>query len=60
LWHQTAAAIFRGAHLWFYCAILYDDFMGENHSHGFCWRWAYTDMGVDWRADAAPAYNRKT
>jgi hypothetical protein len=52
--------ISKGNYLWFYCALLYDDFMGEAHSHGFCWRWSYTGHGLGWRIDGTPAYNRKT
>jgi hypothetical protein len=49
-----------GNYLWFYCAIYYDDFMEERHSHGFCWRWSNTGLGMGWREDRTPAYNRKT
>jgi hypothetical protein len=48
-----------GNYLWFYCAILYEDFMGETRTHGFCWRWSSTGMGVDWRVEKAAAYNKK-
>jgi hypothetical protein len=54
------ADILKGNYLWFYCALRYEDFMGEIHSHGFCWRWAYVGSGLDWRGDDTPAYNRKT
>jgi hypothetical protein len=54
------ADIMKGNYLWFYCALRYEDFMGEIHSHGFCWRWAYVGSGLDWRGDDTPAYNRKT
>jgi hypothetical protein len=52
--------ILKGNYLWFYCALRYEDFMGDVHSLGFCWRWAYVGMGVDWRGDDTPAYNRKS
>jgi hypothetical protein len=52
--------ICKGNNLWFYCALIYDDFMGESHSHGFWWRWSHTGKGMDWRVDDTPAYNRKT
>jgi hypothetical protein len=52
--------ILAGNYLWFYCALLYDDFMGERHMHGFCWRWTNTGMGLAWRVDRSAAYNRKT
>lgn len=51
--------ICRGNRLWFYCAIRYDDFIGDIHSHGFCWRWANTGISMGWRTDATPAYNQK-
>jgi hypothetical protein len=52
--------ILKGNYLWFYCALRYEDFMGEIHSHGFCWRWSYVGAGLDWRGDDTPSYNRKT
>lgn len=52
--------ICKGNRLWFYCDLLYEDFMGERRSHGFCWRWAYTGMALGWRIEDAPTYNRKT
>lgn len=52
--------ICSGNRLWFYCGVHYDDFMGEPHIDGFCWRWAHTGIGMGWRADDTPAYNRKT
>lgn len=52
--------ILKGNYLWFYCALRYEDFMGTTHSHGFCWRWANTGMGLAWRVDDTKAYNRKT
>jgi len=48
-----------GNYLWFYCAILYEDFMGETRSHGFCWRWSNTGIGLGWRVEKAAAYNKK-
>jgi hypothetical protein len=52
--------ICKGNCLWFYCELLYDDFMGESRSHGFCWCWANIGMGMGWRIEANPSYNRKT
>jgi len=49
-----------GNYCWFYCALLYTDFMGEPHSHGFCWRWASKGTGMEWIADNTPSYNRRT
>jgi hypothetical protein len=50
--------IMGGNCLWFYCAVLYRDFMDEPRSHGFCWCWSYVGDGLDWRVDDTP-YNRK-
>ena len=50
----------RGNFFWFYCDLIYDDFMGETHHRGWCWRWADAGMGLAWRPDETPAYNRKT
>ena len=52
--------ICKGNYLWFYCDLIYDDFMEESHHRAYCWRWAYVGMGVAWRPDSTPAYNRKT
>jgi hypothetical protein len=49
-----------GNYLWFYCEIIYEDFMGEIRTHGFCWRWSNTGMGLDWRVERREAYNKKT
>lgn len=46
--------------LWFYCCVVYDDFMQNRHEAGFCWKWSHLGMGMGWRADPTPAYNRKT
>lgn len=48
-----------GNYLWFYCTLLYDDFMETRREAAFCWRWAYVGSGVAWRPDNTPAYNRK-
>jgi hypothetical protein len=48
-----------GNYLWFYCAVLYEDFMGETRSEGFCWCWSYTGIGLGWRVEKAAAYNKK-
>jgi hypothetical protein len=52
--------ILKGNYLWFYCAFRYEDFMGTIHSHGFCWRWTSTGMGMGWRVEDAKNFNRKT
>lgn len=46
--------------LWFYCVFGYDDFMGTRHDARFCWRWQNIGLGMGWRVDDTPAYNRKT
>jgi|SRR4029077_3641355 len=51
--------ICAGNYLWFYCTLLYDDFMETRREAAFCWRWAYIGGGVAWRPDNTPAYNRK-
>jgi hypothetical protein len=51
--------ICAGNYLWFFCSLLYEDFMAEKHSHGFCWRWTNTGGGMGWRAEDRPSYNRK-
>jgi amino acid transporter len=53
------AKICGGNYLWFYCAILYEDFMGETRSHGFCWLWGHDGTGMGWRIEKAAAYNKK-
>jgi hypothetical protein len=46
--------------MWFYCNVVYLDFMQNRHEAGFCWR-RYETVGSGWfRQDATPAYNRKT
>lgn len=54
------AKILGGNYLWFFCTLIYDDFMGERHAHGFCWRWANIGMGLAWRVVDRAAYNQKT
>jgi hypothetical protein len=54
------ANICKGNYLWFYCDLIYDDFMGETRHQSFCWRWAYIGVGVAWRPDNTPAYNSRT
>jgi hypothetical protein len=46
--------------LWFYCKLVYLDFMDTRREVGFCWKQFETiGMGI-LRPDAAPTYNRKT
>lgn len=55
------ARITLGNYCWFYCMFVYDDFMDERRTHGFCWRWASRGgPGMEWIEERAPAYNRKT
>ena len=47
--------------LWFYCSLLYDDFMETRRETAFCWKW--TQVGGEqmvWRPDSTPAYNKKS
>jgi hypothetical protein len=47
--------------LWFYCSLIYLDFMQARHEAGFCWRCrAQIGNTGTFFEDAAPAYNRKT
>jgi hypothetical protein len=46
--------------LWFYCNLVYLDFMQRRHEAGFCWeRWQTPGAG-GFRTDPTPAYNKKT
>jgi hypothetical protein len=46
--------------LWFYCSIVYFDFMQTRHEVGFCWK-RYEMIGSGgFLADPTPAYNQKT
>jgi hypothetical protein len=46
--------------LWLYCHLVYEDFMDERRSIGFCWKRLDQFGGGRFVADATPAYNRKT
>jgi hypothetical protein len=46
--------------LWFYCCLIYDDFMQTRHEACFCWRWTKVGTDMVWRPNGAPTYNRKT
>lgn len=47
--------------LWFYCSLLYDDFMGARRETAFCWKWTHVgDEKMVWRSDSTPAYNKKS
>jgi hypothetical protein len=51
----------KKANWWFYCNLIYLDFMQTRHEAGFCWKCNATvgSMGT-FIEDATPAYNRKT
>jgi hypothetical protein len=50
----------KSASLWFYCNLIYLDFMQIRHEAGFCWRQHETIGMGTMRPDPTPAYNRKT
>jgi hypothetical protein len=62
--YQTVPGLYellrtRETNLWFYCNLVYLDFMDTRREAGFCWKQYETiGMGV-LRPDATPAYNRK-
>jgi hypothetical protein len=46
--------------LWFYCNLIYLDFMQTRHEAGFCWQRHESIGAGHLRPDPTPAYNRKT
>ena len=50
----------RTTNLWFYCNLVYLDFMDIRREAGFCWKQYETSGTGVLRPDATPAYNRKT
>jgi hypothetical protein len=48
------------ASLWFYCSLVYLDFMQTRHEAGFCWQRHEITGGGVFLPDATPAYNQKT
>ncbi len=45
--------------VWFYCELAYLDFMQDRKREAaFCWRWQNVGIGMGWRPDDTPAYNR--
>jgi hypothetical protein len=57
----TLAGIKAGtSRLWFYCSLIYEDFMRTQHEAGFCWEWVYRTRGSVFQPDPTPAYNQKT
>ncbi len=57
----TLAGVQAGSvRLWFYCNLIYLDFMQTRREAGFCWeRWQKTGAS-SFRTDPTPAYNRKS
>jgi hypothetical protein len=48
------------ARLWFFCCLVYTDFLQQTHEAGFCWeRWQRPGAG-GFKIETAKAYNRKT
>jgi hypothetical protein len=62
--HQIPAIEAQAAHLWLYVLLQYNDFMGNPHEAGACWRWGRPDtVGIYYFAsDGKPphAYERRT
>jgi hypothetical protein len=50
----------RRIHLWFYCNLVYLDFMQTRHELSFCWKRNESIGTGTFVEDASPAYNRKT
>jgi hypothetical protein len=50
----------RSTNLWFYCNLIYLDFMQTRHESGFCWKCHETAGMGTLLEDPTPAYNRKT
>jgi hypothetical protein len=46
--------------LWVYCKLVYADFMDVRREVGMCWRWTNIGLGMAWRSDTTPAYNKKS
>jgi hypothetical protein len=46
--------------LWFYCSLVYLDFMQSRHEAGFCWERIESFGAGILSPDSTPAYNRKT
>ncbi len=50
----------RSTTMWFYCNLVYSDFIQVRHEAGFCWK-RHESNGMDTLfEDPTPAYNRKT
>jgi hypothetical protein len=50
----------RSINLWFYCNLVYFDFIQMRHEAGFCWKRHETTGTGAFFEDPTPAYNRKT
>jgi hypothetical protein len=46
--------------LWFYCSVVYLDFMQTRHEAGFCWKRYEIFGGGGFLPDPTPTYNQKT
>jgi hypothetical protein len=57
---DTKKLMNRQTNLWFYCCVVYLDFMETRHEAGFCWQIHELSGGGKLLPDATPAYNRKT
>jgi hypothetical protein len=57
---DTERLMNKQTNLWFYCCIVYLDFMETRHEARFCWKRHELFGGGALLADATPAYNRKT
>jgi len=42
-----------------YCRLVYEDFMYERHTAGFCWKYVDQFGGGRFIADATAAYNQR-
>lgn len=46
--------------VWFYCCVVYEDFMEQRHTWGLCWRWQNVGFAMDWLEEDNPTYKYKT
>ena len=50
----------KTVNVWFYCNLIYLDFMDERHEAAFCWQRQEGIGAGSFVRDPTPAYNRKT
>ncbi len=57
IWSQICAGSLP---VWFYCKLEYLYFMQDRDPReaAFCWRWQNVGMGMGWKPEDNPAYNR--